>query len=74
MAHVSDPLYQERVRRARLMSLEEKVWAGEELFHMAAAITLAGIRREQPELDDAGALQVLKQRLAERRARESQHG
>ena len=41
---LADQIYRERVQWARQMSGEEKFLAGEELFHYACSITLAGIR------------------------------
>jgi hypothetical protein len=57
-------LYRERVAEARAMPPEEKLLAGEELFHYACAITLAGIRDQFPGLNEEERLRLLEQRLA----------
>jgi hypothetical protein len=59
-----DELYREEILRARAMPPEEKLFAGARLFDYACAITLAGIRHQHPGIDDEGALELLRQRLA----------
>jgi hypothetical protein len=58
-----DALYREKVLRARKMAPGEKLFAGAELFDMACAITLAGIRDQFPEADEQKALEILRERL-----------
>lgn len=58
-----DDIYRDKVRAARAASVDDKLWSGEELFHYAARITMAGIRHENPEADEAEVLRILKQRL-----------
>ena len=67
-----DDIYRDKVRAARATSMDEKLWIGEELFHYAARITMAGIRHQHPEADEAEVLRILKQRL-ELRERMEQH-
>lgn len=67
-----DDIYRDKVRAARAASVEEKLWSGEELFHYAARITMAGIRHENPHADEAEVLHILKQRLELREKMERQ--
>lgn len=67
-----DDIYRDKVRAARAASVEEKLWSGEELFHYAARITMAGIRHENPEADETEVLRILKQRLELREKMERQ--
>lgn len=48
-----DELYREELREARAMAPEQKLLLGEELFAFAWSITLAGIRNQFPEADEA---------------------
>lgn len=59
----------DEVEDARRMAPEDKLRAGAELFDYACAITLAGIRSQNPGLDEAGAEAVLRERLAWARRR-----
>jgi hypothetical protein len=58
-----DELYREELREARAMSPEEKLLLGEDLFAYACSITMAGIRNQFPEADDAERRRILEQRL-----------
>ena len=60
------------MRAARAASVDEKLRSGEELFHYAARITMAGIRHENPQADEAVVLRILKQRLELREKMERQ--
>jgi hypothetical protein len=62
-AELADELFQERVLRARMTSPEEKLISGEELFEYASAITLAGIRNQNPGFSDADCRRELERRL-----------
>lgn len=53
----------DRLRRAKEEPLASKFLAGEELFHYAASITMAGIRMQHPEADERRVLEILEQRL-----------
>ena len=53
----------DRLQRAREEPLASKFLAGEELFHYAAKITMAGIRMQHPEADERQVLEILEQRL-----------
>jgi hypothetical protein len=59
-----DELYREEVLRARAMPPGEKLFAGAVLFDYACAITLAGIRHQNPGIDDRRALEILRERIA----------
>ena len=48
IAQLVDAIYRDRVRRARLQSIEEKLLAGAELFVYATSISRAGIRHDHP--------------------------
>jgi hypothetical protein len=71
-AALADELYRERVLRARMTPPEQKFLAGEELFEWACSITLAGIRDQFPDADEAERLRILEQRLALREKMERQ--
>ena len=58
-----DELYREELREARAMPPEQKLLLGEELFVHACSITLAGIRNQFPEADEAERRRILEQRL-----------
>lgn len=59
-----DELYREELREARAMPLEQKLLLGEELFAYACSITMAGIRNQFPEADEAEHRRILERRLA----------
>lgn len=61
---LADALYRERVLRARQTPPEEKFLDGARLFDYACRITLAGIRHQHPEADEARVQQILAERLA----------
>ena len=58
-----DPIFRDRVRRAREMSPGERFAAGLELFEFSCDMARAGIRAQSPELDDEGVEQELRRRL-----------
>lgn len=58
-----DDIFRERVLRARRTPPEEKFLDGPRLFDYACGITLAGIRRENPDADERQVREILKQRL-----------
>jgi len=62
-APVIDQLYREEVIEARRMKPEQKFLAGEELFHYACAITLEGIRSQNPGFDETACRRELRRRL-----------
>lgn len=66
-AALAGEIYRDRVLRARKMSADDKLWAGEELFEYACSITLAGIRHQFPHYTDADCRAELERRLAWRR-------
>ena len=57
-------LYREEVLRARMMSIEDKFFAGTRLFELACRFTTAGIRKDCPDADDQQVQKMLKDRLA----------
>jgi hypothetical protein len=59
-----DDIYRERVLRARLMSPEEKILAGPQLFDYACRIARDGIRDQNPDATDEQVETILLQRLA----------
>lgn len=58
-----DELYREELREARAMAPEQKLLLGEELFAYACSITMAGIRNQFPEADEAEQRRILESRL-----------
>jgi hypothetical protein len=58
-----DELYRAELRDARAMRPEDKLLAGEELFFYACSITMAGIRNQFPEADEAERRRILESRL-----------
>ncbi len=61
---LADEIYRDRVRRARRMSVAEKILAVPELFDMACRISRDGIRAQYPDADDRRVEELLRQRLA----------
>lgn len=60
---LADVLYREEIARARAMSPEEKLLEGPRLFERVCRVMGEGIRHQHPELDDAGVLALLRERL-----------
>jgi hypothetical protein len=58
-----DELYREEVLAARIMPVEEKLMLGERLFRWACEVTLAGIRNQNPEADEAECQRILRDRI-----------
>lgn len=58
-----DELYREEVLAARIMPVEEKLILGERLFRWACEVTLAGIRNQNPEADEAECQRILRDRI-----------
>lgn len=63
-APLIDQLYREEVARAREMSPGEKFAAGQELFELACAFTLAGIRADHPDATPERWQELLRERVA----------
>jgi hypothetical protein len=61
---LADALYRERVLRARRTPPEERILEGPRLFDYACAITLAGLRLENPNATEDELRQALRQRLS----------
>lgn len=62
-AEMIDELYRQEVLDARRMSPEEKLILGERLFRWACAITLEGIRLQNPQASEAECQQLLRERI-----------
>ena len=63
IASLADVLYREEIARARAMSPEDKLLEGPRLFERACRVMSEGIRHQHPDLDDAGVLALLCERL-----------
>ena len=63
-AALIDELYREEVLEARRMSAEDKLILGERLFLSACAITLEGIRFQNPQATEAERQRLLRERIA----------
>jgi hypothetical protein len=61
---LADEIYRDRVRRARQMTVAEKILAGPRLFDMACEIMRGGIRMQFPEADARRVEEILRERLA----------
>jgi hypothetical protein len=61
---LADEIYRERVLRARRTPIEQKILVGAELFDFACEITRAGIRHQNPGVDEAKVETILRERLA----------
>ena len=63
-AAMADELYRQEVLDARLMPAEEKLILGERLFRWACAVTLEGIRFQNPAATEAECQRMLRERIA----------
>ena len=63
IASLADVLYREEILRARAMSPEDKLLEGPRLFERACRVMGEGIRYQYPDLDDAGVLALVRERL-----------
>jgi hypothetical protein len=66
-----DDIYRERVLRARRTPIEQKIAASGELFDGVCERMTAGLRHENPGVDEATIQQLLRHRLALLRRLES---
>jgi hypothetical protein len=62
-APLIDELYRQEVLEARRMSPEDKLILGERLFRWACAITLEGIKFQNPGANAAECRRMLRERL-----------
>ena len=62
-APLIDELYREEVLEARAMKAEDKLILGERLFLWACAVTLEGIRMQNPGTSESDCQQILRERL-----------
>jgi hypothetical protein len=60
---MAEELYRQEVLDARRMSPEDKLILGERLFRWACAITLAGIRFQNPEAAEEDCQRLLRERI-----------
>ncbi len=67
---LADEIYRERVLRARQTPIEQKLWAGAELFEYACRVTCDGIRHQNPGINEARVQEILRDRLELRRRME----
>ena len=58
-----DRLYRDEVLAARVMTPEEKLLAGPQLFDFACRIALDGIRNQFPDVDEQRIGQILAERV-----------
>ena len=58
-----DQLYRDDVLAARVMTPEEKLLAGPQLFDFACRIALDGIRNQFPDVDEQRVRQILAERV-----------
>ncbi|MDA0811715.1 MAG: hypothetical protein O3C21_04900 [Verrucomicrobia bacterium] len=73
IADLVDPIYRDKVLRARKLSVGERMATGIELFEQALQIMRSGIRLQFPDADDAAVEEILKQRL-KRLKQVNEHG
>ena len=60
---LDDQLYRDDVLAARVMTPEEKLLAGPQLFDFACRIALDGIRNQFPEVEEQRVRQILAERV-----------
>jgi hypothetical protein len=60
---LDDQLYRDDVLAARVMTPEEKLLAGPQLFDFACRIALDGIRNQFPDVDEQRIRQILAERV-----------
>ena len=60
---LGDQLYRDEVRAACVMTPEEKLLAGPQLFDFACRIALDGIRNQFPDADEQRIRQILAERV-----------
>ena len=60
---LGDQLYRDEVLAARVMTPEEKLLAGPQLFDFACRIALDGIRNQFPDVDEQRIGQILAERV-----------
>jgi hypothetical protein len=61
---LADEIYREKIRAARMMTPEQKLLAGAQLFDYACRITLSGIRSQNPDASEERVQEILRERLA----------
>jgi hypothetical protein len=71
---LADDIYRERVLRARRTPIEQKIFAGAELFEGVCERMAAGLRHENPGADEATIQELLRRRLDLLRRLESATG
>lgn len=61
---LADAIYADKVRRARAMTVGERMETGIELFESGLGVMRDGIRHQFPDADESEVEKILKQRLA----------
>lgn len=61
---MADAIYAEKVRRARTLTVGERMETGIELFESGLGVMRDGIRNQFPDADESEVEKILKQRLA----------
>lgn len=61
---LADAIYADKVRRARAMTVAERMETGIELFESGLGVMRDGIRFQFPDADESEVEMILKQRLA----------
>jgi hypothetical protein len=58
-----DELYRDKIRAARAMTPDEKLFAGPRLFRLACRVMTDGIRHQHPEATEEQIQEMVRQRL-----------
>jgi hypothetical protein len=61
---LADEIYRQRVQRARVTPIQEKLAAGAEWFEYECRVTCDGIRHQNPGIDESEVQRILGARLA----------
>lgn len=64
IAALVDPIYRDKVLRARALPVGERIATGIELFESSFKVMRDGVRHQFPDADDAEVEHILQQRLA----------
>lgn len=64
IAALVDPIYRDKVLRARNLPVGERISTGIELFEISFKIMRDGVRHQFPKADEAEVERILQQRLA----------
>lgn len=64
IAELVDPIYRDKVLRARGLSIGDRITTGIELFETSFKLMRDGVRHQFPEADDNEVERILRRRLA----------